>query len=252
MTTALTIARSPSPTELSDDELAAFVVGTRLSDEGWRRARDHLGGLAALGRAHPREVARVVGLTEARAARLLAAVELGRRVLTQPMVRGEPIATPADVVARLGALLVDREEEELHVLGLDTRARLLHAFVAGRGSLNVVYAEPRELFRPLVRVGAASAILAHNHPSGDATPSDSDLLLTERVAHAGVLLGVRLLDHVIVARSGSFSFAEHPEYGQRIDVRYDARRRVDAPAGHDDRSRPLAPRRHRGDGARAG
>jgi DNA repair protein RadC len=253
------------PTELADHELVAYVVGARLSDEGWRRARDRLGGLGGLGRAHPNELARAVGLTEARARRLLAAVELGRRVLTRPMHVGEPIRSPEDVTACLGPLLVDRDAEELHVLGLDARGRLLDAFVAGRGGLNLVYAEPRDLFRPLVRMGAVSAILVHNHPSGDPTPSESDVLLTERVLDAGLLLGVRLVDHVIVARSGSFSFAGHPEYGQRIVVRYDAEKarearhpleassrlkESDAPAGRD-RVGPLAARRRR-DGARAG
>jgi DNA repair protein RadC len=233
MTVALTMpSRNPpvlisrllarGPTDLGDDDVVALVLGARLSDENWRRACDELGGLVGLGRADPRELARVVGITEARACRLVAAVELGRRALTAPMRRGDSIRSPADVVARLGPLLLDREEEELHVLGLDARHRLVGTFVAGRGALNLVYAEPRDLFRPLVRMAAASAILVHNHPSGDATPSEADALLTERFAHAGVLLGVRLVDHVIIARSGIFSFAGHPEYGQRIDVRYDA------------------------------
>jgi DNA repair protein RadC len=152
---------------------------------------------------------RRAGLDEVAAARLRAALELGRRAVDVPLARGAPITSPRDVVSRLRGRLAPLEHEELHVLGLDSANRLLVHAVAGTGAVNQVFATARDVFRPLVRESAAAFILVHNHPSGVREPSASDVELTARLAEAGALLGVPLFDHVIVARGTSFSFVEN-------------------------------------------
>jgi DNA repair protein RadC len=194
------------PRQLSDAELLALVVG-RDVDLGARLLVDG-GGLAELQRAGLKELMSATR-SHPLACRIQAALELGRRSVDCSLDRGEPITTPADVYSRLRAQLVALEREELHVLGLDTHNRVVVHFVAALGTVHQVQVDPREVFRRLVREAAHSAIVVHNHPSGSPTPSDADQELTTRLAAAGELVGVRLLDHVVVARSGYFAFGGH-------------------------------------------
>ncbi len=152
------------------------------------------------------EIEAVVG--ERATSRLLAALELGARSLTEPLDRGVSLKD-ADAVERcLRAEVSDLEQEELHVIGVDTLNRMvIHSLVA-KGRLNQLYAYPRDVFRPLVRAAAHASILVHNHPSGSCAPSESDATLTDRLAHAGSLVGIPLLDHIILGRGGRYSFAE--------------------------------------------
>jgi DNA repair protein RadC len=114
---------------------------------------------------------------------------------------------PSDAAAYL-ADMAALEQEELHVLALDGRHRPLARHVVARGSLNVVHVSPRDVFRRLLRESAAGAIVAHNHPSGDPTPSEDDVDLTRRLHAAGDTVGVPLLDHLVIASGGFHSFAE--------------------------------------------
>jgi DNA repair protein RadC len=189
---------------VSDGELVALAIGctaargARLVERvgpPWRIARTGVSELCALGQ-----------ITPVRACRLRAALELGRRALAEPVARGDVLACAALVAARMRDLTL-LDHEELHALGLDARNRLVvHARVA-TGALNVVAVEPRDVFRPLLRESAQGFVLVHNHPSGDPEPSDPDRVLTNRLAAAGELVGLTLLDHVVVARGGYFAFA---------------------------------------------
>jgi DNA repair protein RadC len=152
---------------------------------------------------------RAAGLDEREAARLRAALELGRRAVDAPLERGAPIRNARDVADRLRGRLLPLEHEELHVLGLDGANRLVVHAVAAAGAVNQVYASARDVFRPLLREAAVGAILVHNHPSGLPAPSEADLELTVKLAEAGALLGLQLLDHVVLARGGVYSFAEN-------------------------------------------
>jgi DNA repair protein RadC len=168
-----------------------------------------LGGPSGLMRAGLHELSAVGELTAVEAARLKAALELGRRAVDLPLERGDSITCAADVFARLRGRMGALEHEELHVLGLDTQNRVVCHFVPAVGSINQVSISAREVFRPLLREGAGGAIVVHNHPSGSSLPSPADADLTVRLQQAGALVGVPLLDHVIIARSGHYSFAEH-------------------------------------------
>jgi DNA repair protein RadC len=200
------LARSGAPA-LADSELLAVLLGAdvaagaRLLVEG--------GGLVGLVRAGLHELTVHTGRRPL-ACRLQAALELGRRAVDGTIDRGEPIASAGDVYKMMRARLAPLEREELHVLGLDTRNRVIVHFVAGLGTVHQVQVDPRDVFRPLVREAAHSAIVVHNHPSGEPTPSAADAELTARLTAAGELVGVRLLDHVVVARGGYFAFAESP------------------------------------------
>lgn len=138
--------------------------------------------------------------------RLTALLSLARR--RDRPVTELPTLDSAAAVAALLTELGHAEVEELHALALDSRNRLLRRVVVARGAVNQVATSAREVFRPLVLAGATRAIVVHNHPSGDAQPSPEDRQLTRRLGAAGDLLGIALLDHVIVAAGGYFSFAE--------------------------------------------
>ena len=191
------------PRALADSEIVALLLGREV--EHGARLLVELGGLRALASSGLRELADVSD--RVLACRLQAALELGRRAVDQPLDRGPPIRSAADVYQRLRGRLVAEEREELHVLGLDSQNRIQQHFVAGLGTVHQVQVDPRDVFRPLVREAAHSAIVVHNHPSGEPTPSRADAELTARLTAAGELVGVRLLDHIVVARSGFYAFS---------------------------------------------
>ena len=115
---------------------------------------------------------------------------------------------PADVFAHFHPYLRDAAQERFAIVLLDGRHRVLREEVISLGTLTASLVHPREVFRPALRASAAGLILVHNHPSGDPTPSNEDRQVTERLVAAGELLGVRVLDHVIVAERGYCSLRE--------------------------------------------
>lgn len=193
------------PAALSDAELVALVFGGDLPAA--EAVVTQLGGPQALLRSTQAMLCEVPGVGPARAAQLLAALELGRRAAALPIDRSQPLST-AERVARACADLTHLEVEELHVLALDLRHRLVARFTSARGEANLVHVSPRDIFRRALREGAAQVVIVHNHPSGNPIPSPEDVALTERLLTAGTVVGVPVCDHVIVAAEGWFSFAE--------------------------------------------
>jgi DNA repair protein RadC len=196
---------------LLGEELLALVLGTgtahRSAVEVARAVLSSAGGLVALSRATSIELSDVPGLGEARAARVVAAFELGRRALVEPMA-GTTIGGPSDVYDYLSPRLRGSMQEVFWVLALDARNTITSELEIARGTLMGVDVHPREVFRPLIRQAAAAAVVAHNHPSGDPTPSELDLALTRRLRRAGDLLGIPLLDHLVIGADGFASIAE--------------------------------------------
>jgi DNA repair protein RadC len=193
---------------MTDSQLVTVLLADAPKQERASRLLSVLGGPSGLMRAGVFELQSLGELTPLEAARVKAALELGRRAVDCPIERGDAITCAADVQARLRGRMGTLEHEELHVLGLDSQNRVLCHFVAAVGSINQVSITAREVFRPLVREGASGAIVVHNHPSGLVEPSRADADLTVRLQEAGTLVGVPLIDHVIVSRSGCYSFAE--------------------------------------------
>jgi len=166
------------------------------------------GGLAGLADLSLGELSAIPGVRASGAARLVAALELGRRIASKPLARGEPIRSPADVHLHFRPLLHARAQESFHALLLDARHRLMSVVEVSVGTLTASLVHPREVFREAVRQAAAALVLVHHHPSGDPSPSPEDASVTDRLCAAGVLLGVRVVDHVIVGDDRYFSFQE--------------------------------------------
>ncbi len=199
------------PDDVSDAELIAVVLGTGIRGKSAVALAHELlagsGSVAALGRARAQELARHVGIGRARAARLVAAFALGRRALTRDRLPGATMVSANDVYRRVWPRLAGLEQEVFMMIALDARSAVIADVEVARGTLTGVEVHPREVFRPLIRVGAAAAIAVHNHPSGDPTPSAEDVALTERLRTIGGMLGIPIVDHVVVASRGCASVA---------------------------------------------
>ncbi len=201
----LTIAPSP-PAQLGDIELLALALDRSVSTAATLMSR--FGGVHGLARASLHELVRA-RVPPRRARQLHAALELGRRTLTRALARGVAIVDAAHAEQVMWSRLAHRDQEELHVIGLDVRQRIVLEFVAAIGSVAEVQIDPRDVYRPLLQENAHGAIVVHNHPSGSTTPSESDVSLTRQLGAAGDIVGIKLLDHLIVARDGVYSFARH-------------------------------------------
>jgi DNA repair protein RadC len=194
---------------LSDGELVAILLGTGSRDEPVPALAEKLllqaGGLRGLAQAGSTELSQLTGIGFGKAARVVAALELGRRANALPLVRGARLSSSEDVFRAFGPLLGALHHEELWAVALDARQRVLTRTLLARGGISGCALQPADVFRPLVREAASAVILVHNHPSGSCDPSSEDLGFTERLAQVGELLGIFLLDHVIVSGEGYFS-----------------------------------------------
>lgn len=195
--------RAVGARHLSVRELVALLVGSGGSGGSAFHVADRLlswadGSLRRLASADPGALERVSGVGAATAARILAALELGRRAASWSDDDEEAIRGPADVFRRMGPRLRDLTQEEFHALLLNTRHRVIREVAVTRGILDASLIHPREVFRLAVVEGAAGIILVHNHPSGDPTPSPEDRAVTRQLAEAGRALGIPVLDHVVV------------------------------------------------------
>jgi DNA repair protein RadC len=195
-------------------ELCAILVrsgrpGESALQAGEKLAAEYGQDLPALARAEPETLRRVAAsVTPAAYCQLMAGLELGRRA-AEAAAAGQPppfIGGADDAIAycrrHFARLAEDGAQEELHVLTLNTKHRVLAAHRVSRGGLDGAGAPPRDVLRPAVADTAAAVILVHNHPSGDPTPSAEDRAVTERLKQAGRLLEIELLDHIVVARHG--------------------------------------------------
>jgi DNA repair protein RadC len=165
-------------------------------------------GLAGLARASEQELATVAGVGVAKAAQLVAAFELGRRVLADWPAARWTIRGPADVAERLILQMGGLEREELRVVMLDTKNHVLRVATVYQGNVSSSLVRVGELFRDAVRLNAAGVILVHNHPSGDPAPSPDDLHLTAEALAAGRLLDIALLDHLVIGHDAYVSLRD--------------------------------------------
>ena len=183
---------------LGDNELVALVLGSGGSRGGALMVANGLlaaqGGLHGLARSTCDDLARAAGIGRAKAAQILAALELGRRTLTRRPQARLRLTTARDAAAFL--------------MLLDTKHRVLRTTVLTLGTLNSSVVEPRDVYREAALGGAAAIVAFHNHPSGDPTPSPDDVVLTRRLAAAGVLMGIDLVDHIILGEVRYSSFKE--------------------------------------------
>jgi DNA repair protein RadC len=197
---------------LGDNELLAIVLGSGSRDAGALALANqllvHADGVFGLTRIDVAELRQVPGVGPARAAQVLAAVELGRRTLTRGPIARPQLKSPRELAEHLlpqyGALPV----EQFGLVMLDSKLHIVRIKVVTIGSLDSAVAHPREVFREAAIASAAAIVLFHNHPSGDPTPSRADLELTERMLDAGDVMGIQVVDHIILSAHKYFSLQE--------------------------------------------
>jgi DNA repair protein RadC len=197
---------------LGDNELVAIVIGSGFRQCGAlelaNRLLERAGGLHGLTRAALGELHLVPGVGDARAAQVLAAVELGRRTLVRRTTDRPRLSTPRQLASYLLPQYGAGAVEQFGIVMLDTKHRMIRIKILSIGSLDTTVVHPREVFREATSASAAAIVLFHNHPSGDPTPSREDREFTRRLASAAESIGVRLLDHIVVGREGCVSFRE--------------------------------------------
>ncbi len=197
------------PAACNTMELLAALVGGPKAEAVARTLLGRYPSVGALAHAPVAELAGLAcGLGEKSAIRLKAALELGRRALTPLPDTRLQIKTPADAAQLLMAEMGGLEQEEVRTLLLDTRNRVIGAPMLYRGSLNTCSMRMGEVFREAIRQNAAAVILAHNHPSGDPSPSAEDVRVTKSLSQAGKLLDIDVLDHLVISQTRYVSLKE--------------------------------------------
>ena len=197
---------------LSDHELVALVLGHGVRGRSALQLSadvlEFAGGIHGLARTNVDQLAAQDGMGAATAARLVAAVELGRRTLEREPEERLRFASPRDVALYLMPRFGAHPVERFGLVLVDTRHRLIRVRILSVGTLDAVSAQPRDVFRDALAAGAAGVIVFHNHPSGDPMPSPDDVALTHRLVTAGKVLGIELIDHVIIGDARYFSMKE--------------------------------------------
>jgi len=197
---------------LSNRELLAILLQTGTKNQSVFSLADqlisHFGSLKELACATFEEMSAIKGIGPAKAARILAAFELAKRLSNSSLEVREVICSPqdaADIVMDEMSLL---DREHFVIIMLNTKHAVIAKKVVSIGHLNASLVHPRELFKDVIKRSSAAIILVHNHPSGDPTPSEDDIRVTHRLCEAGRLLGISVLDHIIVGDKRYVSFRE--------------------------------------------
>lgn len=187
---------------LSDAQLLAIMLRT---GGGGKSAVDlameilnSFGNLRKIGNASLNELASFKGLGNAKAAQLMAAFELGKRLLGETHEKGPVFSSGKDVYLYYRQFFDNRKKEVFRSALLDAKNRMFRDCSVSEGTLTNSLIHPREAFRDAIKESAASVIFVHNHPSGDPSPSREDIAITERLADVGEIVGIKVLDHVII------------------------------------------------------
>jgi DNA repair protein RadC len=195
---------------LSAQEILAVLMGRGMSGESVmvtaQRLLKQFGSIKGIAAATVEELSRVRGIGLAKAAQIRAAFELAKRTEDPSQDGDKPVVrTPEQVLSVVNSQLKGKMKEHFMVLSLDIRSRLIKASPVSIGSLDTSVVHPREVFKEAISASASSVIFVHNHPSGDPTPSNEDIELTKRLAQAGEIIGINVLDHVIVGDTRFYS-----------------------------------------------
>jgi DNA repair protein RadC len=166
------------------------------------------GNIKAISEASLEELSQIKGIGLAKAAQIKACFELGKRQDLEPELRDFDIKDPQSVVKAIRASIKDKAKEHFKLILLNPRNKIIGISTISIGILNASLVHPREVFKDAITHSAASVVLAHNHPSGDPEPSEDDIMITKRLIEAGKILGIEVMDHIIIAKNGFFSFKE--------------------------------------------
>ena len=197
---------------LGDNELVAVVFGSGSRDAGALALANTLlarvDGLYGLTRSSLLELQAIEGIGPARAAQLLAAVELGRRTLVRGPDERPRLTSPREIARHLVPQYGASPVEQFGIVTLDSKLHVVRIKIVAIGSLDEALVHPREVFREAAAASAAAIVLFHNHPSGDPAPSAEDLALTARMVDAGEIMGIPVVDHLILTSHRYFSLQE--------------------------------------------
>jgi len=199
------------PEALSDAELLAILLKIGNKQENVIEMSQRLiamYGLDKLANCSLTELQQIKGIGEAKACEILAAFELSKRVHCFANEKS-PLKSARDVFNYFSIKLGEAQQEEFHILMLDSKNKILREERVSIGLLNSSLVHPREVFKAAIKEAANAIIIVHNHPSGDPTPSKEDLEVTQRLMEAGEVLGIRVLDHVIVGKQSYWSWKEN-------------------------------------------
>ncbi len=192
------------PAALTNGDLIAILLNTGIVGETVTAVAQRLlvehDGLLGLSKLDVAELARIRGVGVAKAARLKAALELASRVAALSPEQRPQITSPDDLVNLVGVEMAALDQEQLRVVLLDTKHRVLGVRTVYQGTVNEARVRIAEVFRVAIRHNAVALVAVHNHPSGDPTPSAADVTLTAELARAGSLLDVEVLDHLIIGQ----------------------------------------------------
>ncbi|WP_100065091.1 RadC family protein [Miniphocaeibacter massiliensis] len=197
---------------LSDEELLAIIIGTgtkkhnavELSKSILLKIKSQANHMDI----STDELMEIKGVGLSKSCRILASLELGRRLNIRKNIQEYKINSPTSVANIFRYELEHKLEEYFYILLLDTKNKIISKEFISKGTLNESLVHPREVFKPAIKKSANSIILVHNHPSGDIEPSREDLLITERLLQAGDIIGIKVLDHLIIGDGQFLSFKE--------------------------------------------
>lgn len=197
---------------LSTSELLAILLRTGTEKYSAVGLGDHLlasfEGMRGVARASVEELSKIHGIGAAKAAQIKAAIEFGRRLVAASPDERPKVGSPRDVYNLLGPSLREEKREHFVAILLDTKNGVLRTKTVSVGDLSSSVVHPREVFAEAIRHSAASIIIAHNHPSGDPTPSPEDIAVTRRLQEGGELLGIDVLDHIVLGDNRFVSLKE--------------------------------------------
>ncbi|MGC9001711.1 MAG: RadC family protein [Dictyoglomus sp.] len=198
---------------LSDAELLAIILRTGNKNYSVYELAQNLivdfGSLKRIAEVGIGELIKYPGIGITKAVQIKASIELGRRIFSEKKnYFGESILNPHDAFLIFKEDMFDLKEEHLFCIYMDVKNKCLNKRLIAKGDLNIVYASPREIFKYALQENSSKLILAHNHPSGDLTPSEDDIIFTKRLIEAGKILGLEILDHLIIYNENYVSLKE--------------------------------------------
>ncbi|MGY2575657.1 RadC family protein [Vibrio sp. C8] len=203
---------SRGPQSLSDAELLAILLRTGTQGMNVLELADFLlrefGSLRSLFSSSKDHFCQHKGLGKAKYVQMQASLEITQRYLAETLKRGEALTSPQQTQLYLSSVLRDRQREAFYILFLDNQHRVIQDEILFEGTIDAASVYPREVVKRALHHNAAALILAHNHPSGVAEPSQSDRRITSRITDALALVDIRVLDHFVVGDGEIVSFAE--------------------------------------------